>query len=362
MSRFSALGVLAVTAAFGVGCGGGSDSAASQFAGSSDGSSCLIPESQLVSGGPGRDGIPALTNPVVVSADEGAQIWSPNTLVLGVVEGGEARAYPHAIFWWHEIVNDVLGGVPIVVSYCPLTGSGMVYDLLIGGQEMNFGVSGLLFENNLVLFDRATESLWSQMGVQAVCGSLQGTVPSLRPVVQTTWAAWRALYPETTVLSLDTGFGRNYNQYPYGLYDVVGNDSLLFPQANIDSRRPLKELALGVVEGAAEKAYPYGVMGERSAYNDVVGGRPIVVVYDAGAELALAFDRRAGGETLSFEIADAEGFPFRLRDLETGSLWSLGGTAVDGPLIGSTLDPVAAFSAMWFAWASFHPNTELFAP
>ncbi len=111
MNRFSALGMLVVSVAFGVGCGGGSDSAASQFAGSSDGISCLIPESQLVSGGPGRDGIPSLTNPVVVSAEEGAQIWAPSTLILGVVEGGEARAYPHAIFWWHEIVNDTLGGV-----------------------------------------------------------------------------------------------------------------------------------------------------------------------------------------------------------------------------------------------------------
>jgi hypothetical protein len=215
MSRFVTLGAIGLTVAFGAGCGGG-DTGVGDFTGSSDGGSCLVPESELVSGGPGRDGIPALDRPVVVTADEGDEMYAPSALVLGVVAGGEARAYPHGILWWHEIVNDVLGGVPVVVSHCPLTGSGMIYDPRIGAQELNFGVSGLLFDNNLVLFDRATESLWSQMRVQAVCGSLASTRPPLRPVVQTTWAAWRAWHPDTTVLSTNTGFARNYAQYPYG--------------------------------------------------------------------------------------------------------------------------------------------------
>jgi hypothetical protein len=313
-----------------------------------------------VSGGPGRDGIPALENPVVVTAAEADTFLLPTALVLGVVENGEARAYPHNVLWWHEIINDTLGGVPIVVSYCPLTGSGMVYDPRIGGQVLNFGVSGLLFENNLVLFDRATESLWSQMRVQGVCGSFTGTEPALKPVVQSTWEAWQAMHPNTTVVSFDTGFGRNYGVYPYGNYDRVGDNSLLFPAARIDRRRPLKELALGIVENGVEKAYPYGELGERSAINDQVGGRPVVVVFDAESQMALAFDRRRGGETLTFEIADRGGFPFRLRDVETGSRWTLDGVAVDGPLAGSRVEPIATFSAMWFAWAAFHPNTTLF--
>jgi hypothetical protein len=361
MDRIAGLTGLALTLALGAGCGGG-NGGVSDFVSASDGSACLVPESELVSGGPGRDGIPALTNPVFVTASEGDAFLAPGALVLGVVEGGEARAYPHNVLWWHEIVNDELGGVPIAVSYCPLTGSGMVYEPRIAGQTLDFGVSGLLFDNNLVLFDRATDSLWSQMRVQSVCGSLSGTVPALKPVVQSTWAAWKAMHPETTVVSFTTGFARNYGVYPYGAYDQVGNDSLLFPQTNIDRRRPLKELVLGVVEGDATRAYPYGELGQRSAVNDVVGGRPVVVVYDAEAEMALAFDRRAGGETLTFEVADAGGFPFRLRDVETGSRWTLDGLAVDGPLAGSTIDPIATFSAMWFAWAAFHPQTELFAP
>jgi hypothetical protein len=164
------------------------------------------------------------------------------------------------------------------------------------------------------------------------------------------------------VVSTNTGFARNYAQYPYGAYDAVGNDDLLFPQSNVDRRRPLKELALGITEGGAEKAYPYGVMGERSVFNEVVGGRPIAVVYDREAEMAVAFDRRAGGETLTFQIADPGGFPFRLRDAETGSDWTLDGRAVGGPLAGARIEQIATYSAMWFAWAAFHPNTELFAP
>ena len=160
MDRIAGLTALGLTLALGAGCGGGGDSGGvSDFVGAGDGASCLVPESQLVSGGPGHDGIPALSNPVFVTASDGDTFLAPGALVLGVVEGGEARAYPHNVLWWHEIINDELGGAPITVSYCPLTGSGMVYEPRIGGQTLNFGVSGLLFDNNLVLFDRSTDSL-----------------------------------------------------------------------------------------------------------------------------------------------------------------------------------------------------------
>ena len=359
MDRVAGLAVLGLTLALGAGCGGGSGGGASDFVNTSDPNSCLIPQSELVSGGPGRDGIPALTNPVFVTASEGDTFLAPGALVLGVIEGGEARADPHNLLWWHEIVNDQLGGVPITVSYCPLTGSGMVYEPRLTGANLNFGVSGLLFDNNLILFDRATESLWSQMSVLAVCGDLRGTAPALKPVVQSTWGAWKALHPETTVLSFQTGFSRNYGQYPYGAYDQIGNNELLFPQSTIDPRRPMKELVIGVIEGGVTRAYPYGELGQCSAVNDVVGGRPVLIVYDAEAEMAIAFDRRAGGETLTFEVVGG-GFPFRLRDVETGSEWTLDGLAVGGPLSGSTIPQMATYSAMWFAWAAFNANTELF--
>jgi hypothetical protein len=355
--------ILATALALGaVACGGG-NGALDSFTSSTDGgSNCLVPTSDLVSGGPGRDGIPALTNPRTVAAAAGDAFLGPTSLVLGVTFGGEARAYPHNVLWWHEIVNDVVGGRPIALSYCPLTGSGMVYDPVIGGQTLSFGVSGLLFDNNLVLFDRATESLWPQMRVEGICGSFTRTVPTLLPVAQSTWAAWKAPHPGTTVVSFDQGVSRNYNQYPYGTYDRVSDTSLLFPQSFVDPRRPPKELVLGIRQGAAAKAWAYGTLGERSAVNDAVGDRAVVVVYDAEAQMAVAFSRDIAGGLLSFDVVEDRAFPFHLRDAETGTLWDLTGAAVSGPRAGARFDPVATYSAMWFAWAAFNRNTELFAP
>jgi len=154
------------------------------------------------------------------------------------------------------------------------------------------------------------------MRVEGICGSFTRTVPALLPVVQSTWAAWKALHPETTVVSFDQGFSRNYNQYPYGSYDRVGDTSLLFPQSFVDPRRPAKELVLGIRQGAAAKAWAYGTLGERTAVNDVGGDRAVVVVYDAEAEMAVAFPRDVAGSRLTFQVVEDRGFPFRLRDTE----------------------------------------------
>jgi hypothetical protein len=335
---------------------------------------CLVPQDQIVSGGPGKDGIPALTNPEVVSATEGDGFLISSDLVLGVVVNGEARAYPHAVLWWHEIVNDVLGGKPIVVTFCPLTGSGLVYDPAIDGASFNFGVSGLLFDNNLVLFDRTTDTLWSQMRAEGICGPLQGTRPVQHPLVQSTWAAWKALHPNTTVISFNTGFNRNYDRYPYGDYDEVGNSSLLFPHSVIDNRLPLKETVLGFTHEGVARAYAVSTLdnvGPRAAVNDSVNGRPVLVVYDREAFMFLPFDRtlidpatpegQEGGMVLSFDVVDEGTFPFKLRDRETGTLWSLTGKALEGPLVGSELRSVpGSFTAFWFAWASFNQGTEIY--
>jgi hypothetical protein len=324
--------------------------------------SCKVPTNLIFNGGPGRDGIPALTNPEVVTASEGDRFLVGNDLVLGVVVNGEARAYPHGVLWWHEIVNDVLGGKPIMVTFCPLTGSGIVFDPVMAGNESNFGVSGLLFENNLVMFDRRTESLWSQMGLEAICGDLIDTKAKLLPVVQSTWAAWKALHPRTTVVSFNTGFNRNYTRYPYGTYDQVGDNQLLFPESFIDPRRDMKELVLGLTHGAQARAYPYLEMGNRAVINDEVGGKSVLVVFDRQGQVALAFDRKADGKKLTFELATpgSSRFPFQLTDNQTGSTWDLDGQAVDGPMNGAQLTPIATFSAMWFAWAELHRGTQIY--
>jgi len=329
---------------------------------------CLIPQNLIVSGGPGKDGIPALTNPAVVPAETADTFLVPEDLVLGVVINGEARAYPHGVLWWHEIVNDVLGGRPILLSFCPLTGSGIVSDPILNGQLANFGVSGLLFDNNLILFDRTTDSLWSQMRLDSICGDFSGTRPPLLPVVQSTWVAWKAMHPNTTAVSFDTGFNRNYNRYPYGDYDGIDNTRLLFPQTTIDSRLPMKENVLGITHGEMSRAYPvYSASrlagaAPRGAINDVVNGLSVLVVFDGPSQLAIPFDRmRESGEVLTFQLVENAGFPFLLRDQETGSLWDLNGVAVSGLLEGEQLRKIPTFTAFWFAWAAFNPGTELYS-
>lgn len=170
------------------------------------------------------------------------------------------------------------------------------------------------------------------------------------------------LHPETTVVTFDTGFRRNYNQYPYGTYDQLSDNNLLFPHSSIDTRRPLKELVLGIRHDRGARAYPYGALGDRSAVNDDVGGRAVLVLFDRPAQVALAFERQVDGHLLTFEILEGGVFPFRFRDRETGTAWDLTGTALTGPLAGRRLEQVATYSAMWFAWASFNPGTELFSP
>ncbi len=337
---------------------------------------CLIPQNLIVSGGPGKDGIPALTNPEVVPAATGDTFLFPDDLVLGVVVNGEARAYPHAVMWWHEIVNDVLGGRPILVTFCPLTGSGIIYDPVIPdipdmeAAPLNFGVSGLLFDNNLILFDRRTDSLWSQMRLESICGALSGTRPPLLPVVQSAWAAWKALHPETTVVSFNTGFSRNYDVYPYGDYDQIDSTQLLFPQTTVDPRLPMKENVLGIRHDGVARAYSMTRMrelGPRLAINDDVNGLPVLVAFHAASRLAIPFDRRVGAteearEVLDFDIAKGEGFPFQLRDRQTGSIWNLNGVAISGPLQGERLRKVPTFTAFWFAWSAFNLDSEIHVP
>jgi hypothetical protein len=323
--------------------------------------SCNIADSRIFDGGPGRDGIPALTTPELAPGPD-ASFMDDGDRVLGVEINGEARAYPLFILWFHEIVNDTLGGKPIVVSYCPLTGSGIVFDAEIDGEIKNFGVSGLLFENNLIMFDRQTESLWNQMLLGANCGPERGTELTRMPVVETTWDHWSSTHESTTVLTTNTGFGISYGIYPYGNYDDPDNETTLFPSSEWSSARAPKELVLGVHEGADAKAYPLDdlrLLGPAVAVNDTVGGRAILVFYERNPQTARAFDRLVDGETLTFTVSDR--VTPTITDEETGSSWDTNGEAWAGPLTGKRLAALAdAYTVFWFAWSVYYPQTRLF--
>lgn len=317
--------------------------------------SCIIPTNLFADGGVGKDGIPSLENPVLVGADE-VNYLNDGSRVIGLVVEGRAIAVPHNILWWHEIANFDLGGQHLAVTYCPLTGSSMIFDRsVVGGAT--FGVSGLLFQNNLTMYDRNRDvSLWPQMSRQSGCGDRPGTPLPMWAAMEMTWAGWQALYPDTEVVSQRTGFTRNYTPtgYPYGTYENPDNAGLLFDMP-IDARRPPKERLLGIPGDDGGVAFPFGALDEGGpvfATHTQVDGDDIVVFWSRTAQGAMAY-YTDGGRTF---IAEGEQFV----DSATRSTWRLDGRAIEGPEAGAQLAPVAeAYVAFWFAWAAFHPETRL---
>lgn len=324
-------------------------------------SECSIPTNLIYDGGPGKDGIPALTDPRLVGAnDADASYVRDNDRVIGFEIDGEAIAMPHNIGWWHEIVNFAFNDQALAVTYCPLTGSSLAFDRrAVQGAEL--GVSGLLYNTNLIMYDRTSEeSLWPQMSRGARCGPRDGAQLTMYPVIDMTWAGWKSLHPDTRVISSSTGASRNYQQYPYGNYEEVDNRELFFPvTGSVDARRSPKERVLAIPAGdEAGIAFPFLALNEDAALraiNTTVAGRPVVVLWERAREAAAAYRPVSDGENLTFEVSDG-----RIRDVGTGSEWRIDGRAVDGPLEGVRLEPIAeAYVAFWFAWAAFHPGTEI---
>ena len=279
--------------------------------------------------------------------------------MIGVVLDGEPLAVPHGILWWHEVANLDGADVQLAVTYCPLTGSSIAFDrAAIGGRT--FGISGLLFQNNLTMYDRTSgESLWPQMNRAAGCGPQSGTALTAVPILEMTWAGWQSLYPNTKVISGQTGFDRNYRQYPYGDYERLNNGRLLDARTPLDERRPPKERVLGLPDGEGGIAFPFGALEATGApfrvVEETVGGEAVVVFWDQERQAAAAYRRALPDRALSFELRDGE-----ITDVETGSAWRIDGRATAGPLRGTQLQPIPdAYVAFWFAWAAFQPETRL---
>jgi hypothetical protein len=334
-----------------------------------DTSKALVPLDEIVSGGPPPDGIPAIDHPAFVKPSDAAGWLVPREPVLALEVKGDARAYPLQILMWHEIVNDVVGGVPVTVTFCPLCNSGIVFDRVVDGVALDFGTSGKLYKSDLVMYDRQTHSLWSQLEGRAIVGTRAGARLKLVPANTLSFEEWRALHPQGKVLSRETGHRRDYGRNPYAGYDEPKLGPFLF-QGRLDPRRPPKERVVGIVVGGVARAYPWPLLAERRVVHDRAGDQPIVVFYRPGTLSALddaditksrdvgataVFSRVMDGRTLTFE-ATAEGF----RDRETGSTWTLLGEAVKGPLAGRRLTAIPHVDAFWFAWAAFNPTTSLY--
>ena len=319
-----------------------------------------------------KDGIPALTDPALVPADDpSVDYLLPTDRVIGLELGGEYLAFPHNVLWWHEIVH--LNDFNLAVTYCPLTGSSMVFDRT-AADGAEFGVSGLLFKNNLVMYDRTpdgvVESFWPQMLASAECGHADGRSLQMSPALEIEWEDWLGLHPDTRVLSGDTGFLRDYTRYPYGNYEVEDNSRTLVPLTSRDERRPPKERVLGIpFEEGGGIAFPFGALrcrGDLAAVHQILGdgqegsgtSELILVLWDSSANSAMAYLPAAGGQDLTFEVRDGA-----FVDLETESRWNIEGKALSGPLAGARLPMIPeAYVSFWFAFSGITSNPLLWLP
>ncbi len=279
----------------------------------------LIPQQRILSGGPSKDGIPSLTEPDTVPVAE-ADFLAPDSRVVGVTVGGESRAYPINVLNWHEAINDRLGQTDLAVIYCPLCDSVSVVDRKLNGKTYEFGISGLLYNSNVLLYDRTDQALWSQVALTAVSGPNAGrALRHLDGWELTTFSRWRREHPDSTVVTFNTGHNRRYEVNPYQPY--FQDDYLMprFQNFDLDNRLANKSRVIGVKFGGQARAYPLKTLlqGKQMTLRDEVGGGAI----------ELAVDR----ETQSVRVVS---FPENAQVVHT----------------------------FWFAWAAFHPDTDVYKP
>ncbi len=319
----------------------------------------LIPQGEVLDGGPGKDGIPSIDSPKFSDVSQ-ISFLQPGDLVLGVKVGEEVRAYPHPILDWHEIVNDNLNGKQIAITYCPLTGTGTGWERDVNGGTTTFGVSGLLYNTNLLPYDRNTNSNWSQMLLKAVNGRLAGTEIETYPLVETTWQTWKAMYPGSKVMNTNTGFSRNYGNYPYGSYRT-NHDQMLFPISPDDNRLPRKQRGLGVIANEKAKFYPFDQFDAPVAVQqDDFQGMNLVIVGSKPQNFMAAYQRSLpDGTVLEFSAVESTGNAVVMKDNE-GNEWNFFGEAVSGPRKGAWLPPTDSFIGYWLAWGAFYPGVEIF--
>lgn len=309
----------------------------------------IVPLDKIVGGGPPRDGIPSIDNPKFISIKDAN--LQDGEFVLGLNINGDVRAYPLQILVWHEIVNDVVGGEPVAVTYCPLCFTNQVFKRIVGGEAVEFGTSGKLYNSNLVMYDRGTESLWSQALGQAIAGEHAGLKLERVPFDVAYWGDWKQLYPQSKVLSADTGFGRPYGADPYG--DYYASSEIYFPVENQDDRLGPKEIIIGLENGGTYRAYRLQQIEDEHVINDSIGDRHVMLA-SLYPFIARAFDRTVNGEVLDFEYREG-----RITDRQTSSVWNFEGVAVQGEMKGMRLERLPFDQGFWFEWAAFHPGTEL---
>ncbi len=315
-------------------------------------------EDYVVGANSGKDHIPSVDNPVFSPASE-ADWLSDDDNVLGVVFEGQPLAIPVRIMIWHEIVNISGTSGRIAVTYCPLTLTGISFDLEADfpGEVQSLGVSGWLFNSNLVIYDRKTDSLWPQMSGSAYDGSKAGSCLTFVPTMDTTFRFWKILHPDTKVLDRP-GKSSDWQKYDLNPYESYWqNDALAYPVPRpLDKRINVKEQVLGVMTDTGQKAFP---IKNGRAVNESLPGVPFVAFMHAGT--AVAYKAWIiDGERLRFSFAaNGAGGPTYTDD-RTGSTWNFKGTSTAGPLAGNTLVRMPSYLGYYFAWSSYYPGTLVY--
>jgi hypothetical protein len=315
-----------------------------------------------------RDRIPPIDTPRFepIEAADWLDGREPGALVQF---NDDVRFYPLSILTRHEIVNDRFGDIPVAVTFCPLCNTALAFDRRVDGEVLRFGVSGLLRKSDLVMWDDATTTLWQQITGEAVVGELAGTRLDIISTAIVSYGDAKESFPEALSLATDTGFGVAYGANPYQAYSS-SSQPFLFDE-DPDPRFPALSRVVGVNVDGVDKAYPFDLISDKGAVNDVLGDTPVAVLW--GGETAdaldsstvaegqaigtgIAVDRTVGGQTLTLSPSGEDLFT----DAETSSTWTLLGQAVDGPLEGERMDTVSHRNEFWFAWASFFPDGDVY--
>lgn len=323
---------------------------------------------EILSGGPPKDGIPAIDNPVLESVDA-ADLWLDDAEPVILYQQDEAaRAYPLSILIWHEIVNDEIDGQPVSVTFCPLCNASIVFDRNFDGQVLDFGTTGRLRNSDLIMYDRQTETWWQQFTGEGLVGEYAGEQLTFLPSQVIAWGDFKSRFPAGDVLAKPNA-NRPYGANPYVGYDSSDNPFLF--RGAPDPRLPATERVAGLTTETTAKAWSFALLAEQGVLEDTFDGRAVVLFHKTGATSALdtrqiregkdvgavaIFDPTVDGQRLSFR-GDGSG---TFTDAETQSTWNILGEAVAGPLAGTRLTEFVHFDHFWFAWAAFFPNTELY--
>ncbi len=275
-------------------------------------SNAIIDKDQIFSGGPPKDGIPAINNPKFINIKDVTYL-NDEDIIIGMLKGDIAKAYPTRILIWHEIVNDTIKGENVAITYCPLCGTAMVFERDIGGITRTFGVSGLLYQSDVLMYDKETDSLWSQLGMEAISGTAVGSKLKWLRSEFMTWKAWKQKYPNSLVLSTDTGFYRDYNANAYERY--FRSDQTMFPVDKNRDELPQKAWVVGIVINGVAKAYSLNSLEKQSVIDDTISGIKIKINYNV--------------DTKYHKITNEMG------------------------------EEIPSVLVYWFAWQAFYPKTQI---